>query len=117
MSATVTYERSLDLLRQRLASKPGVSPMDIIAIIQAVLTALSGALSGLCPKPPTPASLKDMAGGGEGNVLMRLSIRRNLVSEGFPRLGARTRDAVEGVLSVINESSEDEVKAFMGGAR
>lgn len=106
----ITYAASVDTFHARL-SKLGFDPISILTIIQAVIQTLMGVLPNVCPKPPTPSSLKSMAGGGEGYILLRLSLRSHLISQGYAR--QHVMSAVDGVIATINESSEEEIGAFI----
>ena len=86
-----------------IATKTGISP----AIIQAIIAAIMSIISG-CKPTPTPASLKT-GGNGWGTFIIRRAIRQNGIRP-FSEEGTKIHDAI---LAEASTMGDDEAATFV----
>jgi hypothetical protein len=81
-----------------------------VALIQAILAALSSVLGGCLTPPapaPTPASLKT----GVDRLIIKTKIRKSLRIEGVPLVSLQ--QAVDATVAAIKESTDEELTALI----
>lgn len=96
-------------LQAKLTAQPNAfDPTTIIAIIQAIISAISNCkppTGGTTPPPVT--HLKNRS------IVNELAVRRALRDEGFRPLSGQMRSAVDAVFAVAADSTDEDVAAFV----
>jgi hypothetical protein len=102
----LTGEQAASEANLRLSARlPGFDPSSIVAIIQALVSAIT-----TCRKPAA-GDIQRLC--REGSILTRLRLRRALRAEGFRPLSPELDQAMNAALEVGRDAQEKELAVFI----